>query len=42
MADDTARTNPVSPQGSKLWAEDNALARVLLSFKSTHKRTNCL
>jgi hypothetical protein len=27
MADDTARANLVSPQGSILWAEDDALAR---------------
>jgi hypothetical protein len=29
MAEDTARMNPVSPQGSILWAEDNALARAM-------------
>jgi hypothetical protein len=29
MTDDTARANPVSPQGSILWAEDNALASAM-------------
>jgi hypothetical protein len=29
MAEDTARTNHVSPQGSILWAEDDALARAM-------------
>jgi len=29
MTDDTARANPVSPQGSILWAEDDALARAM-------------
>jgi membrane-bound lytic murein transglycosylase B len=29
MTDDTTRANPVSPQGSILWAEDDALARAI-------------
>jgi hypothetical protein len=29
MAEDTARMNSVSPQGSLLWAEDDALARAM-------------
>jgi hypothetical protein len=29
MADDTTRTNPVSPHGSILWAEDDTLARAM-------------
>jgi hypothetical protein len=29
MVEDTARRNPVSPQGSILWAEDDALARAI-------------
>jgi hypothetical protein len=29
MVEDTARTNPVSPQGLIVWAEDDALARVM-------------
>jgi ABC-type multidrug transport system fused ATPase/permease subunit len=29
MTDDTVRANPVSTQGSILWAEDDALARAL-------------
>jgi chromosome segregation ATPase len=29
MTDDTASTNPVSPQGSILWAEDDALVRAM-------------
>lgn len=29
MVEDTTRRNPVSPQGSILWAEDDALARAM-------------
>jgi hypothetical protein len=29
MAEDTTRTNWVSPQGSILWSKDDALARVV-------------
>lgn len=29
MTDDTARVNPVSPQGSILWTEDDALVRAM-------------
>jgi hypothetical protein len=29
MAEDTGRTNPVSPQGSILWAEDDVLAMAM-------------